>query len=160
MASNYTEHYGLCQWEATDQVQREEFNQDNVKVSMTLQHIEKSVTEHDEVLKTHDTALAKKGNCRIQLTSYVGNGKDGSEFKNSVTFSEKPFLILILSGNGGYGFFPADASAGLTSSETSNASVYVTWTDTKLTWYAANSSSQQMNERNVHYQVIMFLPLK
>lgn len=160
MASNYTENYGLCQWEATDQVLREEFNQDNVKVSMTLQHIEKSVTEHDEVLKTHDTALAKKGNCRIQLTSYVGNGKDGSEFKNSVVFSEKPFLILILSGNGGYGFFPADASAGLTSSGTSNASVYVTWTDTKLTWYAANSNIQQMNEKNVHYQVIMFLPIK
>lgn len=29
MASNYTKNYGLCQWEATDQVRREEFNQDN-----------------------------------------------------------------------------------------------------------------------------------
>lgn len=38
MASNYTEHYGLCQWEATDQVRREEFNQDNAKM--------------DEILKT------------------------------------------------------------------------------------------------------------
>lgn len=36
MASNYTEHYGLCQWEATDQVRREEFNQDNAKMDEIL----------------------------------------------------------------------------------------------------------------------------
>ena len=36
MASNYTEHYGLCQWEATDQVLREEFNADNAKLDAAL----------------------------------------------------------------------------------------------------------------------------
>ena len=36
MASNYTEHYGLCQWEATDAVQRVEFNADNAKVDAAL----------------------------------------------------------------------------------------------------------------------------
>ena len=160
MASNYTSNYGLCQWEATDQVLRTEFNEDNAKVDAVLKTVEETVDLHSQLLETHTSELEKRGNCRIQLTSYTGNGKDGSEFKNSITFAEKPLLILILSGNGGYGFFPADASAGLTSSGSSNASVYVTWTDTKLTWYAANSSSQQMNERNVHYQVIMFLPVK
>ena len=36
MASNYTEHYGLCQWEATDQVLRTEFNEDNRKIEAAL----------------------------------------------------------------------------------------------------------------------------
>lgn len=36
MASNYTEHLGLCQWEATDQVLREEFNADNAKIDALL----------------------------------------------------------------------------------------------------------------------------
>ena len=36
MASNYTEHYDLCQWEATDQVQRVDFNADNAKVDAAL----------------------------------------------------------------------------------------------------------------------------
>lgn len=36
MASNYTEHYGLCQWDAADQVLREEFNQDNKKIDGAL----------------------------------------------------------------------------------------------------------------------------
>ena len=36
MASNYTENYGLCQWEATDHVLREEFNQDHAKIDTAL----------------------------------------------------------------------------------------------------------------------------
>lgn len=36
MASNHTENFGLCQWEATDQVLREEFNADNAKIENAL----------------------------------------------------------------------------------------------------------------------------
>ena len=36
MASNQTSNYGLSQWEATDQVQRAEFNEDNAKVDAAL----------------------------------------------------------------------------------------------------------------------------
>ena len=40
MASNYTEHYDLCQWEPTDVVQRVEFNQDNAKLDAALAELE------------------------------------------------------------------------------------------------------------------------
>lgn len=43
MASNYTEHYGLCQWEATDQVLREEFNEGNRKVDEALKELDDQV---------------------------------------------------------------------------------------------------------------------
>ena len=36
MASNYTEKYGLCQWEATDAVLRADFNEDNQKIDTAL----------------------------------------------------------------------------------------------------------------------------
>lgn len=36
MAANYTANYNLCQWEATDQVQRTDFNQDNAKIDAAL----------------------------------------------------------------------------------------------------------------------------
>lgn len=36
MASNYTSNYNLCQWEATDQVLRTDFNEDNAKVDSAL----------------------------------------------------------------------------------------------------------------------------
>lgn len=41
MASNYTEHYGLCQWEPEDKFLREEFNQDNAKIDAALKAAEK-----------------------------------------------------------------------------------------------------------------------
>ena len=36
MASNYTENYGLCQWEAGDNFVRTEFNQDNARIDAAL----------------------------------------------------------------------------------------------------------------------------
>ena len=36
MASNHTQHYGLCQWEATDAVLRTDFNEDNQKIDTAL----------------------------------------------------------------------------------------------------------------------------
>lgn len=36
MASGYTTHYGLCQWQPTDKFLREEFNQDNEKIDSAL----------------------------------------------------------------------------------------------------------------------------
>lgn len=36
MASNCTENYGLCQWEATDAVLRTDFNEDNQKIDAAL----------------------------------------------------------------------------------------------------------------------------
>lgn len=36
VASNYTEHLGLCQWEARDQVLRTDFNEDNAKIDTIL----------------------------------------------------------------------------------------------------------------------------
>ena len=36
MASGYTTHYGLCQWQGEDKFLREEFNQDNEKIDAAL----------------------------------------------------------------------------------------------------------------------------
>ena len=36
MSTNHTTNYDLCQWEATDQVQRTDFNQDNAKIEAAL----------------------------------------------------------------------------------------------------------------------------
>ena len=52
MASNYTENYGLCQWEATDQVLRTEFNEDNTKVEAALNTLAENVAQ-----KADQTAL-------------------------------------------------------------------------------------------------------
>ena len=50
MASNYTNNYGLCQWEATDAVLRTDFNQDNAKIEAALAILEEDKVSYDIML--------------------------------------------------------------------------------------------------------------
>lgn len=72
MASNQTSNYGLSQWEATDQVQRTEFNADNAKI---------------------DAALAKT--CQPYIISYTGDGNQ----TRTMEFPGKPLFVLIIGGS-------------------------------------------------------------
>ena len=49
MASNYTTNYNLCQWEPTDQVQRVDFNADNIKIDTALATIKATADQADSV---------------------------------------------------------------------------------------------------------------
>lgn len=55
MASNYTENYGLCQWEATDQVLRTDFNEDNAKIEAALAGLESGKADADLCYLIGDT---------------------------------------------------------------------------------------------------------
>lgn len=58
MASNHTQHYGLCQWEATDQVLRTDFNEDNAKLEAALKALEDSKADADFCYLVGDTLAA------------------------------------------------------------------------------------------------------
>ena len=100
MASNYTEHYDLCQWEATDQVQRTEFNADNAKIDAALDALAGQVAEKadgddlaalSETVAGHTAALAQKGNCQVYTTAYTGTGTVSRTF----SFPKQPLLVII-----------------------------------------------------------------
>lgn len=55
MASNYTEKYKLCQWEATDAVLRTDFNEDNAKLEAALKALQDSKAEKDLCYLIGDT---------------------------------------------------------------------------------------------------------
>lgn len=123
MASNYTENYGLCQWEATDQVLRTEFNEDNAKI---------------------DEALSKL-NCRVYIVGYTGDDSASRTF----TFPHKPILVMVLGGSCLMVAIRDHTPASLFNSSNTYRSLNVTWGETSLTWecststpnYSANSSS-------------------
>ena len=50
MASNHTQHYGLCQWEATDAVLRTDFNEDNTKIEAAFAAMEENKADYSIVL--------------------------------------------------------------------------------------------------------------
>lgn len=92
MASNYTEHYGLCQWKATDQVLREEFNQDHVKIDETL----KALADKDLALESAMTTVAAAaGNCQMELITYTGTGTPDAGNAKQVVFAHLPDIFII-----------------------------------------------------------------
>lgn len=66
MASNYTEHYGLCQWEAKDQVLREEFNEGYTKIDAALKAQADDLEAEVSARKEGDNAAAA-ANCLVKL---------------------------------------------------------------------------------------------
>ena len=66
MASNYTEHYSLCQWEATDQVLRGEFNEGYAKIDAALKEQADDLAAEISAREQGDTAAAE-ANCFVKL---------------------------------------------------------------------------------------------
>lgn len=58
MASNYTENYGLCQWEATDQVLRTDFNEDNQKIEAAFLALREEIINPDIISMMFNTLSA------------------------------------------------------------------------------------------------------
>lgn len=154
MASNYTEHYGLCQWEATDQVRREEFNEDNAKIDETL----KTLADKDIALESAVAAVAAAaGNCEVYLTSYVGTDAYGADHPNTLNFSAKPLLVII-AGNDMLGFASRKSTQMTCIRSGSSTSCSVTWSDDDKTisWYSSSGIENQLNSSRKTYHVTMW----
>ena len=162
MASNYTEHYDLCQWEATDQVQRTDFNADNAKIDAALDALAGQVAEKadgDDLAALSETVAevsAGMGNCDMELLTYTGGGGGSPKM---ITFSQVPDMYLVagdlafIMGQGG------KTTAILTCkdatySESFVNEVDVTWNGATLTLSNGVDARYQMSSKNKPYWVL------
>lgn len=150
MASNYTEHYGLCQWEGTDQVLREEFNRDNATVDAEIKDLSKRSRSLENIIQT-------RGNCQFYFTSYVGTGTVGQSYPTSLTFPVAPYLAIIVHqfpdgrSGGPCGILPLKGYM-----LTNQGACVANWsTDGKtVSWYSGlGTASSQLNMKDITYQV-------
>lgn len=133
MASNYTENYGLCQWEATDQVLRTEFNEDNAKI---------------------EAALTAR-NCQVWTTTYTGDGADSK----TLTFPHRPHFVLIM---GHYIQTLMMPHASHMHPRTTGGNMYpleVLWTEYSVTfsYEAAGNNAYGSNVKGEFYAVLALL---
>ena len=149
MPSNFTEHYSLSQWERTDKVQMEDFNADNAKIDEALR-------AEADARAALQTALAKKGNCSISLSTYTGTGTHGSNNPTRITFPRRPTAFIIAGygaaiGQGGgssaTSIFYYDGRSGVSTVSTSWSGSTVLITDN----FTANA---QLNTSGQLYAVI------
>ena len=148
MANNCTENYGLCQWEATDQVLRTEFNEDNAKVDVALGTLSETVAKHT-------AAMARFGNCKIESFSYTGMGAYGVNSPTRITFPKQPMLFFIL-GQTQFMAGSKDTERGtVIKFEGYGASVsapYLTWSGNQVSFYGSKAE-EQLNSTNITYWV-------
>ena len=149
MASNYTENYGLCQWEATDQVLRTDFNEDNAKVDAALETLTNTV-------KGHTTELGTKGNCQIYRTTYVGTGAYGPSSPVRLTFPKPPLAILLTSPYG-VGVFIQGDWGYIVLSVNQVTRVTTTWSGNTVSWYHTESPNYHQNKEGVTYYVVALM---
>lgn len=81
MATNYTNKYELCQWEAQDQVNRLEFNQDNARIEAGLLEMLTKVEDMKSLITSNVTSLENQislvsnsiSNVETSLSKVEGN---------------------------------------------------------------------------------------
>ena len=172
MASRHTEHYGLSQWEASDKVERTDFNADNAAVDGALHALAQSKAEtaalsqlsglvaqkaDQEGLSGVERRLsAVEGSMpRTAFGSYTGNGTSGPESPVSLAFSFPPQLLAVRRSGSS-----ADRSGLLLLRGVTQGGglghidfyVNVTWSGNQVSWYTSKDNpSTQMNSEGVEY---------
>ena len=146
MATNQTQHYGLNQWELSDSVVMEEFNEDNRKIDAALHNILSAIP-------------------RIHAGTYTGTGTYGADNPNTLTFEFAPKLVFIncvleggegANGNDHYIMIAVHGTPKTYItywSGSSCATVNLLWGDTSLSWYGS-SAQKQGNWKNAVYRYI------
>ena len=148
MATNHTTNYQLNQWEATDQVLRTDFNEDNVKIDAALKNLNDRITALEQ-------ATIRSGNCKLIMSTYQGNGRYGESNPTTVVFSNgEPDLILIMDTRGSSMMI----HRGSISASSGGGAVFVDWEPDGVSWYSSVNAGDQMNNSGT-YQVFLFYSL-
>ena len=132
MSTKHTPNYQLNQWERTDKVIMEDFNADNAKIDAAL-----AKKAEQSALAALQTVVAKKGNCRLEMGTYVGTG---SVFA-SVTTSFPPQVFIVMGPLIGVAIRDYEYIHF-----TDNYPRYanVTWRDDGLSWLGSSSGAESL----------------
>ena len=180
MSTNHTANYNLCQWEATDQVQRTDFNEDNAKIDAALNILSGQVAQKAEAtdltelgvavaqkaeqtalsalsatVAAHTAQIATLGNCAVYASSYSGTGYYGSDNKSSLTFPARPILVWVVKSSTRE-FMVLYRSITKAQNEEYTVVNTVSWGTNSVSWYCSDHRAQ-MNEANTTYRVYALL---
>lgn len=128
---NKTANYQLNRWEKTDKVLMDDFNADNEKI---------------------DAAIAKCGNCRVRVSTYVGDGT-GTRIH---TFERKPVLMIAMGYASILMMCPGHTSPGIEAPD--NRVTTFTWKENNVTIKSGYGDSALgiCNTANQSYTLIIF----
>ncbi len=155
MASSYTEHYRLNQWEAEDPVRRVDFNEDNAQIDAALKDVADGLSEEVSArmsaVAALNAAVARRGNCQIETSAYTG---DGEQFR-TISFPAVPKLIILIA-NQRLALIAQDNSVNFyINNGLSFNTVITSWNGSQLT-FSVNGPVHYLNTAGWAYTVIAF----
>ena len=131
---NQTEHFALPQWEKSDRILMEDFNDMTAAIDGLI------------------------GRCEIY--TYVGTGKYGSSTPCSITFSRRPVFAAVFGREYSMlipGFMDRYTSQRTTSDNSSENEII--WEGNTLKWYNPSYQDYQFNaEGETYYLMAFFAP--
>lgn len=144
---NHTTNLHLPQWEATDRIMMDDFNDAFDKI---------------------DTAVAAAGNCKIAYGTYTGDGQYGSAHPNTLTFDFAPKLLVMLYNDttiigepyvlrGGIIMAAVGGWIAPTASKNDPADFYAVVSQVSgntVSWYSATGADKQSNISGVTYHYV------
>lgn len=150
-----TENYQLNQWEQSDRILMEDFNNDNAKLDAAL-------AGQGSQLTALAASLAAKGNCKIAITSYTGAGGSRNSTPTqptTVQFQKKP-AFFIIKGDTALLFATGESTSATCISpnmnwETAFLGPSLTWNGS-LVSISSSYVNYQMDETGKLYEVIAF----
>ena len=90
--------------------------------------------------------------CRVDFGSYAGDGGYGSSNPKSLSFDFKPYLVVVSSDN--HSSNPQVIVRGTNQIYFGSDTMYITWTDTGLSWYAFYGPIYQFNSIGFQYYYV------
>ena len=154
----YTQNYQLPQWVKSDRIMMDDFNDANSKIDTALHDLRTDVDTHETA---NTAALAAKGNCRVEILTYTGNGKYGKSNPTKIQFSALPKLVII-AGYQGIAFLLGSAGQSTLFTDgggvayPSMSSLGLTWSGTQASYYSTSSARAQLNTSGDQYWVVAF----
>ena len=148
-----TTNYQLPKWEKTDRVQMKDFNDMTATLDTALK-------ANADTAAAASAAVALCGNCKIETSTYTGNGKYGSANPVTLTFPKRPMTVVVF-GSRALLLITDKSSAtpDILTFYNSNATfqkVNAGWNGGTLSFFNMNSADYQANIKDVVYQVIAF----
>ena len=174
---NQTANYQLNQWETTDRILMADFNSDNSKIDAALKAQSDAIaakaaqstvtaltqTVSSKASQSDLTALsqtvAQKGNCQIEIQTYVGDGQSDHTHPNSATFSAQPAVFYVAGGTT-VGYWVRGEDSLWVRPGNGAYSCYLSWSDDgkTYTWWSSDPEFQ-LNKSGVTYTIVALIPL-
>lgn len=134
---NYTEKHHLPQWESTDRVLRNDFN---------------------DAMTTIDTALAACGNCTIVLGTYTGTGN--GDLSPVLQFDSTPLALFLLGGGYSLWMLSGTSTWSFAHNDGPSTPIGSKWENNSVCWWYAgldHTPAQMLNEKNTVYKYLALL---